>query len=173
MTFAEAVGPGGDRVQSLLDDLMGAPAQAAVDVDSLAAMTPAGRVDLPQACVGLAEGVGASAQVDMQWLDAVDRRRTLSRQALAAAGRDEQMEAALHIAVLLATERLDPDNDADVDAHIASGARLWLVAGAVVSALGGADPDPFWAWGRLVAAGWWPVGPSEGRLVLSAAGAVA
>jgi hypothetical protein len=50
---------------------------------------------------------------------------------------------------------------------VASGARLWLLTGAVVSALAGADPDPFRAWGALVAAGWWPVGPSGGRLVLS------
>ena len=173
LTFAEALGPGGDRVQELLEALMVAPAQPALDVDGLATMTPAGRIDLPVACVGLAEGVDAAARVDRHWLAAVDRRRTVARQVLAAAARDEQMEAALHIALLLATERLDPADDADVDAHVASGARLWLVAGAVVSALSGADPDPFWAWGRLVAAGWWPVGPSGGRLVLSAPGPVA
>ena len=170
LTFAGALGPGGDRVQELLDELMGAPSGVPFDVGVLAGMTPAGRVDLPLAVVGLADGVEAAAQLDTQWLAAVDRRRTGCRRALAAAGRDEQMEAALHVAVLVATERLDPDDDADVDAHVASGARLWLVAGAVVSALSGADPDPFWSWGRLVAAGWWPVGPCGGRLVLSAAG---
>ena len=173
LTFAEALGPGGDRVQELFEALMVGLAEPASDVDSLARMTPAGRVDLPLACLSLAEAVEAAAQVDTHWLAAVDRRRTVARQALAAAARDEELEAALHIALLLATERLDPDDDADVDAHVASGARLWLVAGAVVSALSGVDPDPFWAWGRLVAAGWWPVGPSGGRLVLSAGGPVA
>jgi transglutaminase-like putative cysteine protease len=67
------------------------------------------------------------------------------------------------VALLAATGRLD----AGVDARVASGARLWLLAGAVASALAG-PPDPFHAWGRLVAAGWWPVGPSRGRLVMSA-----
>jgi hypothetical protein len=80
------------------------------------------------------------------------------------------MEAALHVAMLLATERLDPVDDTDVDAHVASGARLWLLTGAVVSALAGVDPDPFAAWARLVTAGWWPVGPSGDRLVVSASG---
>jgi hypothetical protein len=173
LTFAEALGPGGDRVQELLEALLAAAAEAGIDAGSLARMTPAGRVDLPLACVSVAEGVEAATQVDRHWLAAVDRCRTASRHALTAAARDEEMEAALHIALLLATERLDPDDDADVDAHVASGARLWLVAGAVVSALSGADPDPFEAWGRLVAAGWWPVGPSGGRLVLSAGGPVA
>ena len=173
LTLAEALGPGGDRVQQLLDALMGETKEAGVDVDSLARMTPAGSVDLPLACVSLTEGVQAAAQVDGHWLAEVDRRRTASRRALAAAARDEQMEAALHIALLLATERLDPHDDADVDAHVASGGRLWLVAGAVVSALSGAEPDPFCGWARLVAVGWWPVGPSRGRLVLSAGGPVA
>ena len=173
VTFAEALGPGGARVQELLDALVRGAAEAGVDVDSLALMTPAGTVDLPLARVSLGEGVEAAGQVDGTWLAEVDRRRNGCRQALAAAARDEQMEAALHVAMLLATERLAPPDDADVDAHVASGARLWLVAGAVVSALSGADPDPFWAWGRLVAAGWWPVGPSDGRMVLSACGPVA
>lgn len=173
LTFADALGHGGDRVQELVEALMGATAEGGFDVGSLARMTPAGRVDLPLACLSLAEGVVAAGQVDAHWLAAVDRSRTVSRQALAAAARDEEMEAALHIALLLATERLDPDDDADVHAHVASGARLWLVAGAVVSALSGTEPDPFWAWGRLIAAGWWPVGPSRGRLVLSAGGLVA
>jgi hypothetical protein len=66
-----------------------------------------------------------------------------------------------------ATERFDPAEDADVDAHVASGARLWLLTGAVASALSGGEPDPFGPWARLVRAGWWPVGPSDGRLVVS------
>ena len=56
-----------------------------------------------------------------------------------------------------------------VAAHVASGARLWLLTGAVASALAAGDPDPFAPWARLVVGGWWPVGPSGGRLVVGAA----
>jgi hypothetical protein len=139
------------------------------DLEALARDTPAGRVDLPLVVVGLAEGARAAADVDPAWLDAMDRRRTALRDAVVAAGRGEELETALHEAILEATERFDPSDDADVDTHVASGARLWLLTGAVVSALSGADPDPFAAWGRLVEAGWWPVGPSGGRLILSRA----
>ncbi|MDQ4070311.1 MAG: hypothetical protein M3203_12705, partial [Actinomycetota bacterium] len=72
-----------------------------------------------------------------------------------------------HVAVLVATERLGPSDHGDVDAHVASGAQLWLLTGAVVSALAGSAPDPFQPWARLVAAGWWPVGPTRGRLVVT------
>lgn len=170
LSLAEALGPGGDRVEDLLDTLSGARDGDALDIEALAVLTPAGGVGLPVARVTLGEGVAAAASVDPGWLATVDRRRTACRQALASTGRGEDMEAALHVALLVATEWLDPADDADVDAHVASGARLWLVAGAVVSALGGEDPDPFRAWARLVAAGWWPVGPSGGRLVVSTAG---
>lgn len=142
---------------------------SAADIEALARETPAGRVDLPLAVVGLGEGVRAAADVDPSWLDTVDRTRTAVRDAVVAAGRAEELEAALQGAMLEATERFDPADDTDVDAHVASGARLWLLAGAVASALSGAEPDPFAAWGRLVVAGWWPVGPSRGRLVLSRA----
>ncbi|MGI8807432.1 MAG: hypothetical protein ACR2KK_06260 [Acidimicrobiales bacterium] len=166
LSLAQVLGPGGERVQALLDAL--AEANPVVDVDGLIRTTPAGRVDLPVTRVALAEGAEASGRVDRQWLAVLDRRRSVSRLALEATGRREEMEAALHVALLVATERLDPDDDTDVDAHIASGARLWLVAGAVVSALSDIEPDPFEAWARLIGAGWWPVGPSGGRLVLSA-----
>ena len=168
LDFAGAVGPGGHRVQALLDALSGHRSGADADIDALARMIPAGDVDLPMVRVALAEGVVAADRVVPDWLAAVDWRRAGCRNAVAAAGRSAEMEAALHVVVLVATEKLDPRDDADVDAHVASGARLWLVAGAVVSALSGADPDPFGPWARLVAAGWWPVGPSDGRLVLSA-----
>lgn len=159
--FAAAVGPGGERVAALLDALTGG---GDVDVPALAQETPAGRVDLPVVCVGLAAGVEAAAAVDPSWLAQVERRRSAARDDVVAAGRAEELEAALHVALLVATASVD----GDVDARIASGARLWLLAGAVASALRG-QPDPFDAWGRLVAAGWWPVGPSGGRLVVSSA----
>lgn len=163
LTFADAVGAGGLRVQSLLSAPGGA---IAGDVETLVRTTPAGFIDLPVERVALAAGVAAAGRVDPLWLARVDDRRAESRAAVA--GRAEEVEAALHVTLLLAADRFDPDDDTDVDAHVASGARLWLMAGAVVSALSGADPDPFEAWGRLVACGWWPVGPSGGRLVLSA-----
>jgi hypothetical protein len=128
-------------------------------VDALAPQTPAGVVELPLEYVDLDAGVEAAAGVDREWLAEVDRRRAAARDAVVAAGRGQQLEAALHVALLAEVERLD--------ARVASGARLWLLAGAVASALRG-EPDEFHAWGRLVAAGWWPIGPVGGRLVVCA-----
>lgn len=170
--LARALGQGGDRVEGLLDALSGMAGPrrgtSPADVEALARATPGGPVGLPLAVVALAAGVEAAARVDPAWLAEVDRRRSAPRHGLLAAGRREEMEAALHVAVLLATERLDPADDGDVDAHVASGALLWMLGGAVVSALAGVEPDPFAGWARLVVGGWWPVGPSGGRLVLSA-----
>jgi len=182
LDLAAALGPGGERVEALLEALAGRHAPEAgpapdsgpvragegVDVEALARATPAGPVAHPLAVVDLAAGVEAAERVDRAWLAAVERRRSAPRRALAAAGRGAETEAAVHLALLMGTERLDPADDADVDAHVASGAQLWLLAGAVVSALSGAEPDPFAPWARLVAAGLWPVGPSGGRLVVSA-----
>jgi hypothetical protein len=163
---AAALGPGGERVEALLDALMAGPAVAPGEVGQLAGATPAGVLDLPVAVVDPAEAVEASAVVDPTWLGEVDRRRGACRQDLVDAGREAELEAAVHLAALLATERFDPDDDTDVAAHVASGARLWLLTGGVTSALSGVDPDPFAPWARLVVAGWWPVGPSDGRLVV-------
>lgn len=165
--------PGRDRatgrVGAPVDALAaGGPRAGRPGLEALARATPAGAVDLPLAVVTLVEGVEAAQRVDRAWLEALDRRRAAARTAVVAAGRERELEAALHVAMLVATERLDPADDADVDAHVASGACLWLVTGAVASALAGTSPDPFRPWARLVAAGWWPVGPSGGRLVLSA-----
>ena len=153
-------------LERLLEALDAAPA---VDVERLARATPAATVTLPLAVVALPDGVAAAARVDRAWLDEIDRRRSASRHALVTAGREAEMEAALRTTIVRATERFDPADDTDVDAHVASGARLWLLTGAVVSALTGVDPDPFEPWARLVTAGWWPVGPSDGRLVVSEA----
>lgn len=176
LSLAGALGAGGARVEVLLDALAKAGADddgSDDDVETLARATPAGTVHLPLAVVDLGAGVEAAARVDLDWLAVMDRRRAGARRALLAAGRGGELEAALHVAVLVATERLDPAGDADVEAHVASGARLWLLAGAVVSALVGTTPDPFAPWARLVTAGWWPVGPSGGRLVVSAPGRTA
>ena len=163
---AESLGPGGDRVEALLGAVAGPPAPG-VDVEVLARMTPAGTVELPVQVVSVRVAVRAQGALDEAWLAEVDRRRDGGRAALAAAGRQAEMEAALNLAILMATERFDPADDTDADAHAASGARLWLLTGAVVSALAGTAPDPFAPWARLVAAGWWPVGPCRGGLVMT------
>jgi hypothetical protein len=137
------------------------------DVEALARHTPAGFVDLPVVVVPLAEGVEAADAVDRSWLAAVDGARSAARRALVDAGRGDELEVALRAAMVTATERFDPSDDTDVDARVASGARLWLLAGAVASALAKEEADPFEPWARLVRAGWWPVGPSAGRLVVS------
>lgn len=194
LSLGQAIGPGGERVESLLARLVGArrpvgtaapatltgtastrlpPSPATVtSLAALAAATPAGPVDLPLALVPLPAGVEAAADVDSAWLEEVDERRSASRRALVAARQEAELEAALHVAVLVATERLDPADDTDVGAHVASGAQLWLLTAAVASALAvasaaaGARPDPFASWAELVVAGLWPIGPSRGRLVV-------
>lgn len=167
LDLAAALGPGGRRVQDLLARLMASPVPPSpAEVAALALATPAGPLDLPVTMVSLAEGVERSEGVDPGWLRTVDRRRSSPRAELLAAGREDELEAALNIAVLLATDRLDPHDDADPDAHVASGAQLWLLGGAVAWALSGDEPDPFAPWAELVVCGIWPVGPSGGRLVV-------
>lgn len=179
--LAGALGSGGVAIERLLGDLRrgaaGAPGasvtasasvNASASVAALASATPAGPVDLPLAVVSLAEGVERSTEVDADWFEEVDRRRSAPRPELLAAGRGTELEAALHVTMLLATEALDPADDTDVEAHVASGAQLWLLAGAVTWALAGTGPNPFGPWSELVASGLWPVGPSGGRLVVSA-----
>ncbi|HVM04073.1 MAG TPA: hypothetical protein VM242_02775 [Acidimicrobiales bacterium] len=169
LSLARALGAGGERVERLVDELAGKRSAADdVDVAALARRTPAGVVDLPVAVVDMAEASDEAGRVDAGWLDRADAVRAALRRDAVAAGREAVLEAALHIAVLVATERLDPAGDDDVDAHVASGAQLWLVAGAVAAAVAGAQPDPFAAWARLVSAGWWPVGPAGKRLVVGA-----
>ena len=169
VALASALGPGGRTVEDLLGRLAG-PALLGGPDEALVRSTPAGLVSLPVVVLDLAAAVDAAGAVDGRWLAAVDRRRDALRRAVVAAGRDEEMEAAVHVAVLGATVWLDPADDTDVEAHVASGAQLWLLTGAVVSALAGVTPDPFEPWVRLLAAGWWPVGPSRGRLVVARRG---
>lgn len=178
VTAADILGPGGDRVAALLDAVVADNVDLDLDrtaLEALARATPAGPVDLPLAVVPFPAAAAAADIVDPSWLAAVDARRAAAKTALAGAGRQDVFEAALHVAMLVATERFDPSDDDDVDAHVASGARLWLLTAAIVSALASTSTvaDPFAAWGRLVAGGWWPVGPSGGRLVVSACGSVA
>lgn len=169
LRLGAVLGAGGARVQGLLDALGGDGAGGPpVDVEDLARRTPAGPVDLPLHVVGPGEAAEATGKVDPGWLSRVEGERDALRSAAVAAGREPDLEAAVHVAVLVATERFDPARDDDVEAHVASGARLWLLAGAVAAAVAGVEPDPFEPWMRLVAAGWWPVGPAGGRLVVAA-----
>jgi hypothetical protein len=166
---ARALGPGGPRVVELLDRLASraeAPAHLAVEV--LARSTPAGTVDLPVAVLGLDEAVLAAGDVDPTWLAVVDERRSASRAALRAGGREVELEAALNLAMLLATDRLE-GGETDLGARVASGARLWLLGAAVSWALTAHHDDPFAAWAELLSYGLWPVGPVDGRLVVSGA----
>ena len=183
---ARALGPGGPAVAGLLD---------ALETDADPSLRPGGYGALPPAVadltrqtpLGPAPGAlrrldvveAAAATVESGWLAALDDARTECRRRAVATGWGAELEAALHLVALVATARLDPPDDEDVAAHVASGAQLWLLAAATASALAAArDPasalaaarDPFAAWGRLAATGWWPVGPVGGELVVAATG---
>lgn len=154
--------------RALLDGVARPPANEAGQVTGLARSTPAGELDLPVVLVDVPAAASAAAAVDRAWLAEVERRRDAARRALVHAGRAGELEVALAPVMTLAVERFDPADDTDVAAHMASGGRLWLLTGAVASALAaaGGGHDPFAAWARLVVAGWWPVGPVAGTLVV-------
>ncbi len=163
--LAAAFGPGGARVVVLLDRV-GSQAPPPVDLDlvDLARTTPGGQVGEALTLMGLTDAVDAAAHVDADWLAVVEECRVAPRTALVAAGRETELEAALHLAMLLATGPIADDRPPE--ARVASGARLWLLGGAVAWALLGTRNDPFAAWGDLVSYGIWPVGPVGGRLVV-------
>jgi hypothetical protein len=167
MAVGDALGPGGSRVELLLDRLAAPPAPP--DGSLLAALgraTPAGGLDLPVVVVDLGAGMAAAEAVDRAWMGVVDARREAPRARLRAHGRSPELEAALHLAMLVGTAGVgSEDGEA---ARVASGARLWLLAGAVAWALLDDPDDPFAAWGDLVSYGLWPVGPVDGRLVVCA-----
>ncbi len=191
---ARALGPGGPAVAGLLDALE-SDADPSLQPGGDGALPPGGDGALPPAVadltrqtpLGPAPGAlrrldvveAAAATLESGWLAALDDARTECRRRAVATGWGAELEAALHLVALVATARLDPPDDEDVAAHVASGAQLWLLAAATASALAAArDPasalagarDPFAAWGRLAATGWWPVGPVGGELVVAATG---
>ena len=162
---AEALGRGGRRIVELLDRLTGRAAPpAGLPVDVLLRSTPGGRVDLPLVVVDRDGALAAVQGVDREWMAIVEERRAAPRSLLAEQGRQLELEAALNLAMLLATEAVDAGDD-EVAARTASGARLWLLGGAVGWALLGGE-DPFAAWAELVSFGLWPIGPAGGRLVV-------
>jgi hypothetical protein len=164
VSVAEALGPGGDRVATLLARVA-ARARSAPLLEEAVRNTPAGPLDLPVRVVSLAEGVQRAGHVDPAWLAAVEERRSTPRPALAAAGRTTELNAALNLAMLLATGPVDGGDGA---ARVASGARLWLLGAGVAWALLAAERDPFAPWTDLVSVGIWPVGPVGARLVVVA-----
>ena len=170
LDFARAVGPGGRRVSHLLDRITSRSSPPAdFDLARLVRTTPAGWLGLPVDVVPMAAGLEAAEAVDPAWLATVERRRAAAGRAVVSDGRKSQLDAALNVAMLLATERLLVDRE-DLGAKVASGAQLWLLGGAVASALGRAvGDDPFWAWGEVLASGAWPIGPARGRLVVALA----
>lgn len=171
---ATALGTGGSRVAVLLERIAtGALPPEDLDLATLASATPGGRVAFPVAMLSLFEASDAAGWVDEVWLTTVDQRRSAPRGVLVEAGRATELEAALHLTMLLATRPLD--GDCPWQARVASGAKLWLLGGAVAWALLGADPDPdpvgdgpdpFGPWGELVSYGIWPIGPVGSRLLV-------
>ena len=173
VAVGDALGPGGARVELLLDRLASRafgprrpvppapPAGAALA--PLARATPAGPVDLPVAVVEADAGAAAAGAVDRDWMGVVEARREVPRSALEARGRAPDLEAALNLAMLVGVGTQGLAGEAS---RVASGARLWLLGGAVAWALLDEPDDPFAAWGDLVSCGLWPVGPVDGRLVV-------
>lgn len=166
--LAGALGEGGEHVESLLERLM-APVRpvSTLTMAYLARATPVGRLDLPVFFVDQGEGLDATGELDPSFLAALEERRSEPREALVQAGRGLELEAALHVAMLLATDRLRPGYGPVLGAEVASGAQLWLLGGAVAWCLWRPGSDPFGPWAELVTRGWWPIGPSRGRLVVA------
>lgn len=174
--LAAALGLGGERVEQLIGALVAEPdrslaaelAAEPAELAALAAASPAGPVNLPLAVVGLAAGAAASGLVDRSWMSGSELQWSDARRRLASQDRTVQMDAAVHVATLLVIERWRPLGD-EVDIRVATGALLWLLTGAVAWALASAPGDavdPFASWSRLLAAGFWPVGPSGEHLVV-------
>lgn len=168
LDVAAALGPGGTRVASILARLAAAasPPQG-LPVHELARATPGGTLELPVALASPDEALRAVARVDPAWMARVDELRSVPRTVLVAAGRETELEAALNLAMLLGTERVD-EAVGEGPARVASGARLWLLGPAVAWALAsrGEGNDPFAAWAELVSFGAWPLGPVGGQLVV-------
>jgi hypothetical protein len=123
----------------------------------------------------LAAAGQVAASVDGGWLARMEDVRHDARRRLVAAGREADLEAALHVAVLVVTASTQPhagDREATPAEVVRSGGILWLLGGAVAWALARAGPegaltaDPFEPWAELLASGLWPVGPAGDRLVV-------
>lgn len=166
-TLAEALGDGGQRVEQVLGAIVSPPPELEPRrLHVLAAATPAGPIDLPVVLVDLPRALEASTAVDRAWLAAVEHERHAARPLLLTQDRAGHLEAAVHAAMLLGTDHLAPPAD-DTAGRVASGALLWLLGGVVAWALAAPEANPFDAWGELIVRGWWPIGPSGGRLAMT------
>ncbi|MFI9551936.1 hypothetical protein [Nonomuraea endophytica] len=147
------LGPGGEDVLALLDGLSVAPGRVPDHVDGLpvrqVGQVPAELLD----------------RVEPGWLAALECRRARARTHLMATGRESRLELAEHVAMLVATPRLEPAEPGDGDALAQSGAILWLLGTLVAAALTNDQNDTTLA--GLVARGWWPVGPVDGAFVIA------
>jgi hypothetical protein len=167
LRLATVLGRGGRTVERLIDALAGRARQPlTADLAVLAASTPGGHVDLPLALVDPAEGARAAAGVDPLWLARLAAGRSAARGLLVSTGRSDELEAALHVALLVA-DGLQGHGEHDMAGRVVAGQRFWVLSGAIAWALTGRTRHPFRAWTSLLAGGFWPVGPSHGRLVVS------
>ncbi|WP_051865939.1 hypothetical protein [Streptosporangium roseum] len=168
--LAGELGRGGDRVERLLHGFCEATRPStAPGFTSPAPARPATRFT-----VVLDRGTAAATMdlVDPGWLADLDRRRAAARSRLLEAGREDQLELAEHVAMLVATPRLDPADPEDAEARAVSGALLWLigtvVAGALAGGDGGEDEDGTLAeLADLLESGWWPIGRVNGRFLIT------
>lgn len=167
--LAAELGPGGDRVERLLRGICATLRPERAPSSFLTVVRDP------------AAAAAAMDSVDPGWLEALDQRRGAARERLVAAGRERQLETAEHVAMLVATPRLDPADQTDPDARAVSGALLWLIGTVVADAL--ADPDgapaadgdgprhdnddPLSGLAELLASGWWPIGPVNGAFLIS------
>jgi hypothetical protein len=176
LDFADVVGTGGPSVGNLLAALLAPPALAPLgdgetvgEVAALARSTPAGPLARPVSLVALGEAVRAAGSVPADWLAVVDARRAEGRRLVVGSGRDRELEAALRVTMLLAADTLSPGG-MPTEGRVASGAQLWLLAGAVAWAMAGSGDNPFGPWATLVVGRLWPVGPVGHALVVGTTG---
>ena len=162
--FARDLGPGGDRVAALLDGVSAhlrtgeanAPRRGGGHLPQAVAGAPVRPVrDIPATLLD---------RVDPGWLARLERRRDDARRRLLRAGREDRLELAEHVAMLVATPRLRPADPGDADALAMSGAILWLVGTLIAVALTDDRDD---ALAELMARGWWPVGPVDGAFLVA------
>ncbi|GGL57043.1 hypothetical protein [Planomonospora parontospora] len=170
--FAGELGPGGDRVAALLHGLVAH--LPAGDVSSPPPAGPDPRTGRVPAEVGglpvrWADELPAVLldRVDPLWLAWLESRRSEARARLRDARREDRLEFAEHVAMLVATPRLRPADPADAGALAMSGAILWLVGTLVATALTDDRDDRADRLADLTARGLWPVGPVDGAFLLA------
>ncbi|WP_336215594.1 hypothetical protein [Nonomuraea sp. LPB2021202275-12-8] len=156
--LAADLGPGGHRVAALLHALSARPPSGSHTPGEVEGMPVRQVEDVPAALLD---------RVDPGWLAWLESRRSEARARLVADGREDRLELAEHVAMLVATPRLEPAEPGDGDALAMSGAILWLLGTLVATSLADDRDD---ALADLVGHGWWPVGPVDGALLVAPLG---